>query len=118
MKQARRNLWRVGLLMTLSCAVMAPRARASFLTGNDLLEACQSTKGSFSSGGCMGFTTGVADAMAWNELNGSTACLPLEATSVQVRDIAVQFLVKHPELRHHTACYLVTQALSKAFPCK
>jgi hypothetical protein len=94
---------------------MAPRARASFLTGNDLLEACQSTKGSFLAGGCLGFTTGVAETMAWNKLN---SCLPREATRGQVQDIAVQFLVKHPELRHYTASDLVTQALSKAFPCK
>ena len=101
----------------LTCAVMTPWAQASFISGNELLASCQD-KNIFSQGDCIGFTSGISDAMAWNVLNGSTACVPNQATRGQVRDIAVQFLVKHPELRHHTASYLVTQALSKAFPCK
>ena len=56
--------------------------------------------------------------MASNTLNGWTACVPPnQVTREQVKDIAVQFLVKHPELRHLTAVSLVASALHEAFPC-
>ena len=116
MKWARRNLWRVGLLMTLSCAVMAPRARANFLSGNQLLNKCQD-QNPFNQGDCLGFTSGVSDTMASNALYGWTACVPLQVTRWQVMDIAVQFLVKHPESRHFSASTLVAYALHEAFPC-
>jgi len=118
MKQARRNLWRVGLLMTLSCALMVPQASAEgwFLTGNNLLQKCQD-RNLLEQGECLGFTSGVSDAMGHNALNGWTSCVPLQATRGQIMDIAVQFLVKHPESRHFAASFLVARALDAAFPC-
>jgi hypothetical protein len=35
-----------------------------------------------------------------------------------VRDVAVSFLERHPELRHYSAAALVAWALAEAFPCK
>ena len=119
MKQARRNLWRVGMMALLASASMVSQASAkgSFLTGNGLLNQCQDNS-PFPQGDCVGFTSGVSDAMASNTLNGWTACVPPnQVTRGQVKDIAVQFLVKHPELRHLTAVSLVASALGEAFPC-
>ena len=122
MKQARRNLWRVGMMALLASASMVSQASAKghFLTGNGLLNHCQDNS-PLLQGDCMGFTSGVsdamADAMASNTLNGWTACVPNQVTRGQVKDIAVQFLVKHPESRHFSASSLVANALHEAFPC-
>ena len=119
MKQARRNLWRVGMMALLASASMVSQASAKgsfFLTGNELLNQCQDNS-LVRQGDCMGFTSGVSDAMASSTLHGWTACVPNQVTRGQVKDIAVQFLVKHPEWRHLTAVSLVANALDEAFPC-
>jgi hypothetical protein len=82
---------------------------------------------------CVGYVEGVADAIdVVNALNahGMTlgAC-PFGGEGVrveqgagvrveQVRDVVVQWLTAHPELRHLSAAEQALWALATAFPCK
>ena len=107
-------------------AAMAAPARAQpgvgFVSGNTLYQYCTAKDADQSF--CSGFVAGIADAAAGKQpankdgVYGYTECLASTATVRQVTDVAVQFLTKHPELRHLGAATLVARALSEAFPCK
>jgi hypothetical protein len=56
--------------------------------------------------------------MASGPLFGFKACLPVNSSLEQSRDVVVRFLRAHPELRHLVAVSLVARALAEAFPCK
>jgi hypothetical protein len=112
----------------LSVAVAAPARAggfATFETGNQLFEECQPSASYYKQGVCLGFVAGVADAMdaaqsSWRHetVTGWRACLPAnQVTEGQVQDVAVNFLTRHPELRHYGAVGLVAAALAEAFPC-
>ena len=121
-----KHLLMTGVLLTavLGVASAAPaHASVTFMTGNDLLQMCRSSASFVESGECLGFVAGIADAMesaqaAGGSLAGWRACRSLPVTRGQVQDVAVQFLTRHPELRHHTAVSLVAKALEEAFPCR
>ena len=67
----------------------------------------------------MAYISGVADTTAsGGVIRGLKNCRHTHVTVQQLGDVVVQFLQKHPELRHHAASYLVAQALSESFPCK
>lgn len=59
-----------------------------------------------------GYVIGVVDAH-WDML-----CIPIDASSAQVKDVAKVYLENHPEERHFTAESIVVKAISEAFPCK
>jgi Rap1a immunity proteins len=44
-------------------------------------------------------------------------CAPAGGSPIQVRDIVVNYLVAHPELRQYAAPWLIQQALSAVWPC-
>lgn len=96
---------------------LAGPVSAGFDTGNTLHEQCQDGSG-FSSGICMGYAVGVADAMMKKrKLLGYQACFPKGVTRAQVMDVVMAWLTKHPEKRHLAAWSLVIVALDEAFPC-
>ena len=67
---------------------------------------------------CLGYIAGIADAATGgNRVNGFTVCSPSDVSLKQVRDVAVQYLTKHPELRNFGAAGVVARALSEAYPC-
>jgi hypothetical protein len=86
----------------------------SFFTGNSILALCQGANPEF----CMGYVTGIADALSNGPVGDWRACCPANVANGQVRDIAVRYLVAHPETRHLVAGSLVAHALAEAFPCK
>jgi len=97
----------------------------SFETGNDLLGVC-SDGHHFNEAYCKGYAVGVADAaMALNAMKANgypipSVCLPegQHVKSEQIRDVVVQYLTAHPEIRHQAAGGHALVALSAAFPCK
>lgn len=90
-----------------------------FINGNMLLQYCREPRGTFGFGACSGYVTAIADALARDPVGGYRACMPPDSvTAGQVRDIAVQWLQRNPQLRHYSAEGLVAKALSEAFPCR
>ena len=112
---------RIITLALVICAVgMAARGQnVSSQTGNSIYEACLSELGGYKSGRCIGYIDGFTDGIAIGQLGVSTAiCLPVEATTGQIRDVLKRTLKEAPETRHMQAYRLVAAALKKAWPCK
>jgi hypothetical protein len=111
----------IGAVLALTASpCLAQNASGSYLTGNALLERCSAATGSFDSGVCSGYVTGVVDAIETAQgVFGakSKVCVPEQATIGQVRDIVKRFLDSHPAVRHMTASSLAWAAIQEAFPC-
>jgi len=96
-----------------------------FVVGNGLFSVC-SDGDERAKAYCKGYVAGVADTISQvNALkeNGSaipSTCIPQgeKVTQDQIRDVAVQYLTAHPEIRHVAAAGLTLLALQAAFPCK
>lgn len=104
---------RLALAIALACTVVA--ARAEFFDGNKLLSVCDATS-SVDVGDCLGYTSGVYDA-----ISGSVICPEQYSgriTRGQVRDIVVQYLRQNPALRSLTADLLIREALKPLWPCR
>lgn len=108
-----RQAWRILLVI---CLLSTP-SFASAMDGNGLLSECSDDEGSFSSGVCSGFVSGVAHVIGSNSINGYTACFPENVSYGQLRRVAVNHLEKHPDLLHYSASSLVAEAFATAFPC-
>ena len=50
-------------------------------------------------------------------LGGKRACRLASTTAEQVTEMAVRFLIAHPEAQQSSASGIVAKALSDAFPC-
>jgi hypothetical protein len=106
--------------MSISNAANAQAERApAFITGNALYADCMAGSITVGQSWCLGYITAIADVMTVPDENvlGFEACFPRVSTA-QVRDVAKQFLVAHPERRHLGAAGLVARALHEAFPCR
>ena len=100
------------IAVALSCFVVGG-ADARYDTGNNLYGFCKKSELSLLRAMCLGYVTGVTDALE----NLSAFCIPQGATREQVTDAATLYLRDHPETRHLPASELVTAALKEKFPC-
>jgi hypothetical protein len=107
-------------LLLLLVSASAHSQRVSTMTGNTLLEACES-KDAFQHALCLGYIQGATDIDA---MDGATfperrrSCVTENVTNGQIEDVVVKYLRDHPEERHLLAAILVVRAVAKAFPCK
>lgn len=85
-------------------------------TGESLLGRCKS--GSEGALTCLGYVSGVADAMAaGNSINLATACFVGKVNAGQLQDAVVAWLERNADKRHFAAAGLVAAALAETFPC-
>lgn len=87
-------------------------------SGNELYQDYQSFKGitekmPFDSGYYLGYVTGAVDMG-----NNILFCLPSGVTVGQLADLVGRYLADHPERRHASGAWLITEALSEHYPCK
>jgi Rap1a immunity proteins len=92
-----------------------------YILGNRLLESCTSAV-ERDNALCFGYVIGVSDAMQVAQTTGGglfgwQACLPPSTIAEQVTEVAVRFLIAHPEALQSSASGLIAKALSDAFPC-
>jgi len=92
-------------------------AQAAFLTGNDLYADCEKL-----SPKCMGYIMGVVDLRQLiDKYSGGVDfikyCLPDNSTDKQISLVYENYYKKHPEQGATMASFLVTVALTEAFPC-
>ena len=114
----RTRLIAMAVAIAMTCLPVSAQELRAFYTGNDLRSRCSDTS-PYQAGLCMGFVTGIADAMGIAAfLGGRRACIPLAATEGQALDVVKRFLEQHPAEPQEEAVSLVAQALSEAFPCK
>lgn len=124
----------VAAVCTFAAASTSAQEAGSNITGNQLLEICQSADLA-KQGFCVGYSTGVLEGMRWGaavpllraevpqaEVEESIDtflgyCLPEGATHGQYKDVIVRYIDQHPETRHTSARLLAQLALVEAFPC-
>jgi len=102
-------LWPVSALSQQS----EPKTSAAFLRGNQLYDRCTSQE-IVKRLQCREYIAGMADAFNWDKF----VCGPDQASENQVRDVVVNYLRDHPEVRHYSAASIAREALGEAFPCK
>lgn len=95
----------------IAALLLSSSAHAEFVTGNQLLGDLKSDVW-YTQGYAQGYVIGAYDT-GKNFLH----CAPNGVTVGQVTDVIRAYLEANPTLRHHSGDYLVTQALSKAWPC-
>ena len=97
----------------LAGLLMVPcMAHAEFWTGNDLLNRLNDTEAMGRVTG-LGYIIGIADAF-----QKVSICMPSQVTAGQARDVVKEFLEKNASVRHFSADSLVTEALTRAWPCQ
>ncbi|WP_373300874.1 Rap1a/Tai family immunity protein [Saccharospirillum salsuginis] len=87
------------------------------ISGNELLEICESNSVScyfFAMGGFETYSLLKGTGQATTDLE---VCMPPEATGHQIADIVTAYLKRIPADRHRPAALLSMYALSEAFPC-
>ncbi len=101
---------------------VSPQERhKSFIDGIELLSRCSDPgNGPFVVRGyCMGYLSGIADAMdAGIEINGYSVCFPEDVTVGDLRHAVVRWLSDNPQELRNNADVLVAEAFSVFFPCR
>ena len=106
----------VAVIMLLAGAPSAGAAR--FMTGNDLLTACQVDQ-LVQQMECLSYVEGAIDEFElMQNLEKRPECLPPGLADDQAREAVVKYLVSHPENRELDASVLVYNALHDAWGCK
>jgi hypothetical protein len=116
-----RATFLIALIACLAPQQSLARNTPSASTGNNLLQACRSDKGSIDWWFCVGYLEGAHSAMGMDSAVGKAAlgnCPPDGVTKGQLFDITVQYLDRHPETRHLPAVALIAKAWAGAFPCR
>ena len=93
----------------------------SFISGNELLQACEAASAQEDPAGCSQYIAGVVDeyALVSASLNiPRTFCLARNITSKQLGRVTLKWLNEHPNTLHFIASSLVVQSLTESFPCK
>ena len=108
----------IAVMTTLGMLGASAPASALSMTGDQLLEDCQSPEDA-QQGFCEGFIEGTADGLAVG-MARAKACwfkIPPNVDTLQLVDATVRFLQVHPNERVQAAASLTLQALREAFPC-
>jgi hypothetical protein len=104
-------------MIGLGAATQPDEAAAAFVTGNQLLSACQSSA-TIERMDCLGYVSAIADTLgSGGQIQGIKACLPPTVTRGQAQDVVVQWLLNNAAHRHHAAPVLTAAAFAGAFPC-
>jgi hypothetical protein len=96
---------------------MSSRWFLSDMTGNRLLSSCNGSSDA-ELNFCIGYIEGIWDGATVMTLDKQKFSISNEATSEQLKDVAVKYLKYHPEERHKHASLRVIYALRVAFPSK
>ncbi len=107
------------LTAVLLCFSIRP-SFAAYLTGNDLLHACESRRAA-SVKSCMSYVAGVIDYQFMLQSLGTEPptdfCLPRHFPLDKATVVVAVYLQKHPSLQPIIAAAAVTMALAEAYPC-
>lgn len=99
--------------------LFATPAGAQDITGEHLIEFCQSTSAS-DLALCHGFFRGLSDTHSIYAAMGKGLhlyCLPRGVTQEQFERVAFRWMEANPDLQDRPAAVLIVQALHEGFPC-
>lgn len=103
---------------------MVPDNAGGGQTGQDFLELCTGNE-AWTEGYCTGYITGAGeliDGLLLEEdlksaLDGKAFCLPEDLRKGKVRELVLDYLRAHPEIRDKEMSSITWAALIDAFPC-
>ncbi len=110
------------LMIVLLCTVS--QVRATFVSGNTLLEWCEAYINETSAAkgnNCAVYIEGISDIQStyagWGKMKKSF-CTPESANISQLVRVVTKHMQEYPEDLHLSASSMVANALIKAFPCE
>jgi len=119
----KQSWWRgpfAALSITIFLLLVSSDAQAGKITGNNLYEDC--ARGNEGQLYCFGYIAGILDALndldPFHVMGEAHVCLPAKVTMGLLRDVVMQYLTAHPELRDQEGAWQLVRAYHKAFPCK
>ena len=94
-------------------------ARADFQTGGTLLQNCAKADDDVALAYCIGYMTGIADAIGNGdeEISYWQACLPEETTQGEIFEKLKAWLADHPQNADVAASDNIAQGLAALYPC-
>jgi len=113
------------LLFFASLLLASPVMAEGFINGNELLDHCiqaqdKARTANHDAGRCFGFISGVTDLydiLISEAIVKPTYCPQPNVSLIQMINVVVEYLQKHPEDLHYSASSLVMGAYAEAFPC-
>ena len=97
----------------------AGKAEASYYSGSQLLEWCESDSVAMANA-CVGYLAGIVDITGtyddWGKMNKGF-CVPMGVYQSQLQKVAIKGLNEKPEELHLIASSLVFHIFRDAFPC-
>ena len=108
------------LVLVLGLTTAAVPAQADVMNGRELQHFCTPSRASnFDMGTCLGYISGIADAMHRSTVNiyGWRACMGDGVTVERMHNAVISFLNANPQYLDLDADSLVARALADAFPC-
>lgn len=102
--------------MSFSSAALGKERETKYLIdGNDLYSLCSS-----SNRAAIWFISGVLDGYERAVETGSAGmyCIPANAKTTQIIDLACNYVRNNPKYRHYSASFMVQQAMLEAWPCR
>ena len=107
------------VLIAAALSLFAMRAEAQDITGNHIIELCESASAS-DLALCHGFFRGLSDTHSIYAAMGKGLhlyCLPRGVTQEQFERVAFKWMEAHPEYLDRPAAVLIVEALHEGFPC-
>jgi hypothetical protein len=118
-----KPIWQTGAISIAALGIaLAHHARSEellgFISGDELLAMCQSST-DLDKANCIGYVTGFVDSAGKFSSIEQTCYFQTRkgATQQQLVDVAVKYLINHPEERHWLAVTPMLEAMKEAFPC-
>ncbi|MEP4148742.1 MAG: Rap1a/Tai family immunity protein [Halioglobus sp.] len=112
-----RKLFFVLILSVLWGQSVLAEKLPTYISGNDLLGACESSAPDITFF-CHGYIAGIVDTYSLYGENSKAICMPEGVPVSQLALIVTKYLHQYPELLHETASYRVIYAMVNAFPCE
>ena len=107
-------------LILILCVFFSGYANSAFMSGNELLEMCESKESERFHfqiiAECSGYVTGVYDHYTGTTKDG-VLCLSGKITIGQIKKIFVSYANKNPEKLNKPADFVVESAIYQAFRC-
>ena len=120
-----RAIWGTALTVLATVAASQSFAAEAYKTGNELLQLCRSDLAA-NQAICLGYITGVADALESNDAavakdgrdgDKRRVCVSTGVTIGQLQRVVVKYITDHSENLDYNASDLVASALARDFPC-
>ena len=108
------------MIIGIALLLFSAASWGQFLDGHKLMALCDSARGTFDEGRCVGYVVGISDSIVAStnrrEMN-RRICLPRTTSQAELKKMVVAYIELVPQLRGYVATFLVEMALRNKYPC-